>query len=167
MDIEFDDLREHGLQSWIILLQDSNFRTPDSAYCAEFKKQHNLKMRVLYDANAVTGIYGIKETSVVTNEQGVIVAKFQSDAPTTIKAALVDELSIGPGQCKSDPICGTDGICLPTPTGSGNVCSSQCEPANKGSCPDGKVCFTYGESHGDVLNGTSACFKPELLPEEK
>ncbi len=164
MDIEFDDLRQFGLETWIILLQDSNFATPTSSYCKTFKAQHNLKMRVLYDASGVTGIYGIKETSIVSNEQGVIVNKFQSDAPATIKEALVKELATGPGQCKDELICNGH-ACLPTPAADAMVCAEQCDPAAPNSCPTGKSCFTFTATHGAVLAGTAACFKVNLLPQ--
>ena len=163
MDIEFDDLRKYGLETWIILLQDSNFETPTPEYCSNFKKQHNLKMRVLYDGNGVTGLYGIKETSIVTNEQGVIVDKFLSDAPTLIKQALIKELATGPGQCKDDLICEGE-QCLPTPSKDGYVCASQCDPAAPNSCPDSKTCFSYTAEHGPELEGVAACFHEALIP---
>ena len=163
MDVEFDDLRQFGLETWIILLQDSNFSTPTSDYCKTFKAQHNLKMRVLYDASGVTGIYGIKETSIVSNEQGIIVNKFLSDSPATIKEALIKELATGPGQCKDDLIC-QGAQCLPTPSGDGYVCATQCDPAAPSSCPEGKSCYSYSEADAPSMAGISACFKMGLVP---
>jgi hypothetical protein len=158
MDDLFEPYLDQGLEAWVILLANSNFEPPDAAYCKQYKAQHNLKMRVLYDGNAVTSIYGGKETSVITNEEGTIVFKAVSDTPESILAAMLAELETGPGQCNNDEICQGLGTCLPTPKSDGYVCSQMCTPGEEGTCPEGETCFTPASGL------YSACYDDAMIP---
>ena len=158
MDDLFEPYLDQGLEAWVILLANSNFEPPDAAYCKQYKQQHGLKMRVLYDANAVTPIYGGKETSIITNEEGTIVYKVLSDAPESILAAMLAELETGVGQCNTDLICDDFEKCLPTPASNGYVCALMCTPGEEGACPDGQSCHTAASG------AYSACFDDDLIP---
>ncbi len=160
MDTLFAPYYEQGLEAWVILLADGNFQVPTPGYCQQFKDLHNLQMRVLYDGDQVTGMYGQKETSIISNEAGTIVFEGHSDAAQTILNAVIDELNVGPGQCTHDQICQGEGKCLPTPGNTAYVCADMCTEGDDSACPEGHSCYTYGPE----LQGYSACFKDKLIP---
>lgn len=106
MDDIYEDLKDEGLEAWVIIINDQNAEPPTKEFCKAYKEGYDLKMRILYDPNLVTAIYGDKETSIVTNESGVIVHEAHSDLPEVIRKAIEDELAADYGECSNPAACG-------------------------------------------------------------
>jgi hypothetical protein len=160
MNTEFLEINDDRLVAWIILIQDSLFELPDATYCKQYEAQHAFSMPLLFDPTGATSIYGGKETSIVTNENGTIVFEGHSDSIATIRAAVEAELATPHGQCNSAVVCSDNEYCLPLPvTETGNICTTTCTYGDDSTCPEGQTCWRYSED-----KTTGACFMPELLP---
>lgn len=83
---------KNGLKSYIVLLQDNLGNPPTKAFCTQWVAINKPHMKVLIDPLLKTGIYGGKETSIITNEEGFIVYKTHGDYATTIEGKIVEEL---------------------------------------------------------------------------
>ncbi len=92
MDDVVEKYEDQGLKGYLVILQDNLGNPPSLAFCKMWQAQNNLKMTVLIDPALKTGIYGGKETSLVTNEEGVIVYKTHGDYWQTLEKEIVDEL---------------------------------------------------------------------------
>ena len=168
MSTIYEDLKGEGFEAWAILIYDQNGDAPTATFCKQYRDGHELKLRVLYDPHELdpetgkmlprTRMYGDKETSVVNNEEGVIVYKTYSDVPTALREAIEKELAVGPGECSTQAVCGEE-FCVPTPKDDANVCTTKCTYGDDTTCPEGEVCWRYSED-----KTTGACFTPDLLP---
>ena len=166
----YEELKGQGLEAWAILIYDQNGEAPTASYCKAYRDGYGLKLRVLYDPHELdtasgkmlprTRVYGDKETSIVSNDEGIIVYEAHSDLPTILRAQIEAELAAGPGECSSQAVCG-DKFCVPTPLGDAKMCSTTCTYGDDSTCPDGEVCWRYSED-----KTTGACFSPDLIPDE-
>ncbi len=150
--------KDQGLEAWAILIYDQNGEPPTNEYCKSYKEAYGLEMRVLYDPNLATAIYGGKETSIINNEAGQIVHEAHSDLPTILRQAIEDELEAGYGECSAPAVCGEE-FCAPTPTGDSKVCAPLCTYGDDSTCPEGETCWRYDET-----KDAGFCFAPDLLP---
>ena len=158
MDKIYEAFKEQGYKSSVILIYDQNGGPPTAEYCKAYKKGHGLKMRVLYDPLQATAIYGDKETSIVSNEAGVIVYRAESAILDALQGVIEDELAAGFGECSTAAVCG-DNYCAPTPKGDGNRCAEMCTFGDDTTCPEGKVCYRYDETKQKGF-----CFSPYRIP---
>ena len=72
---------DQGLVGYLILIADDNGDPPTSAFCKKYGQDYNFaKLQLLYDPIGVTGSYGPKETTVVTNSEGFIEHKSFGDS---------------------------------------------------------------------------------------
>lgn len=154
---------EHGLAARIVLVYDNNWEPPNQAFCQAFRQQVGIEVPLLYDATGVTGIYRrlsdnkLHETTLITNEEGVIAFKTHSDTATGITTNVLAELAAELGECSSANVCGEEESCLPRPTGTGKLCAALCSVADN-DCPQGQSCWSYGST-------TGACFDEALVEE--
>lgn len=152
---------EEGLEARIVLVYDNNWEAPSQAYCKAFQADIGLTVPVLYDPTEATYIYRnllddkVHETTLVTNEEGVIAFKTHSDTQEAVTFNVQAELAAELGECSSANVCEAGENCLPRPTGSGKLCTTLCSVADN-DCPEGKQCWSYG-------NATGACFDTELV----
>jgi len=158
MDDIYEELKDQGYESWAILIYDQNGEPPTKEYCKAYRDGYGLKMRVLYDPNGATKMYGDKETSIVSNEAGIIVYEAHSDLPIAIRQAVEDELKAGYGECSDPAVCG-DEYCAPTPVGDTKICAPMCTFGDDSTCPQGEVCYRYDDSKENGF-----CFTPDLIP---
>ena len=158
MDEIYEELKDQGYESWAILIYDQNGEPPTKEYCKAYRDGYGLKMRVLYDPNGATQMYGDKETSIVSNEAGVIVYEAHSDLPSALRQAIEDELDAGYGECSDAAVCG-DEYCAPTPTGDAKICAPMCTYGDDSTCPAGEGCFRYDDSKEKGF-----CFALDLIP---
>ena len=158
MDKIYEELKHKGYESWAILIYDQNGEPPTKEYCQAYRDGYGLKMRVLYDPNQATKVYGDKETSIVSNEAGAIVYRAESDLPISLRQAIEDELKAGYGECSDTVVCGDD-YCAPAPSGDTKVCASMCTFGDDSTCSDGKTCYRYDDSKDNGF-----CFDPSLIP---
>ena len=161
MNDVYKDLKDDGLEAYVILIQDDQFQYPDAAYCEKYKKQHEIEMRMLFDPTGATSIYGGKETSIITNEAATIVYEAHADLTTQITQAIVAELSALPGECIDSQICKGDDKCMPKPVGDKKKCAALCITDDPASCPEGQTCWQY-----QAGATTGACFDGADLPTE-
>ena len=159
MDIIYEELKEQGYESWVILIYDQNGAPPTQEYCKAYRDGHGLKMRVLYDPNQTTAVYGDKETSIVSNEAGTIVYRAESDLVVELRKAIEDELEADFGECSTAAVCGEE-YCAPTPAGDAKVCAPMCTFGDDTTCPQGEVCYRY-----DGTKEKGFCFSPDLISE--
>ena len=157
MDNGVEALKEagqEGIDAAVIIIYDSEGNPPDGHYCSAFKESYDLQMRVLYDPTGASRIYGNKETSIISNELGQIVAKYHDDALGSILTVIEDEANAGVGQCSTKDICSSHEYCLPTPEGVGKECTVLCDIEDDQPCPNaGDVCHVYEDG-----NTNGACF---------
>ncbi|MEE2779418.1 MAG: hypothetical protein VYE15_02765 [Myxococcota bacterium] len=152
---------EDGLEVRIVLVYDSNWEPPSQAYCKAFREEIGLTVPVLYDPTEATSIFvnpvddKVHETTLVTNEEGVIAFKTHSDTEAAIIANVEAELAAELGQCSSANVCADGENCLPAPAGPGKLCATLCS-VDENDCPDGQLCWSYGSA-------TGACFDAELV----
>ena len=158
MDEIYDEFKDQGFESWVILIYDQNGEPPTKEYCKAYKDGYQLKMRVLYDPNQATAVYGDRETSIVSNEAGNIVFRAESDLPLQLRQAIEDELVAGYGECSTALVCGEE-YCAPSPAGDANICAPLCTYGDDSTCPAGEVCYRYDETKEKGF-----CFLPSLLP---
>ena len=144
-----------GIRAWVIIIYNSVGDRPDKQFCKAFKESYGLQMKVLYDPTGATQVYGDKETSIISNELGQIVSRFETDATNAIMEAIKAEAEAGIGQCSTQAICAEGDYCLPAPSGDGKECTQVCDVGQE--CPDeGDICHVYEEG-----NTSGACFPAE------
>lgn len=152
---------ENGLSPFIVLVYDNNWELPNEAFCKAFQAQIGMTVPLLYDPTGATHIYRrmsddkVHETSLVTNEEGVIAFKMHSDTPTGITTNILAELAADLGECSSAAVCEDDQSCLPSPAGEGKLCAEMCN-VDDNDCPEGKTCWSYGSA-------TGACFDDAVV----
>jgi hypothetical protein len=161
MNDQYAQLKDQGLEAWVILIQDDQFQYPNAAYCTKYKKSHGIDMRMLFDPTGATAIYGGKETSIVTNEAATIVYETHADLVTQVTNAIVGELAALPGECSDASVCAEGDMCMPTPAGDAKKCAPICVHGDPASCPEGEVCWRYSAGAP-----TGACFAAEEIPAE-
>ena len=161
MDTKISELRTadpatyDGIRAWVIIIYNSEGEPPNKQYCKAFKESYGLEMTVLYDPTGASLVYGDKETSIISNELGQIVSKFDYDATNAILEVIKAEAEAGIGQCSTQAICAEGDYCLPTPSGEGKECTQLCDVGQ--DCPDpGDACHVYEEG-----NTSGACFPAE------
>jgi hypothetical protein len=74
-------------------------------------------------------------------------------------ACLPDDGEIkkpGVDGCASSEVCSEGMLCLPLPDASKKVCTLLCTVGEDATCPEGELCFSYG-------NPTGGCFSPDLI----
>ena len=111
----YDALDDPGLVAWVILIQDAEFNPPTAGFCKQYAKSHPTSMRMLFDPTGGMAIYGEKETSVISDGDGVIVFEGHSDTPDLIERALIAKLSDVEGACWADEQCGEEQRCALAP----------------------------------------------------
>ena len=152
---------EEGLEVRIVLVYDSNWEPPSQGYCKAFQEEIGLTVPVLYDPTEATAIYRnfvddkVHETTLVTNEEGVIAFKTHSDTEAAVASNVQAELAAELGECSSANVCEAHENCLPRPTGSGKLCTILCSVEDN-DCPEGQVCWSYGSA-------TGACFDTDVV----
>jgi len=110
-----DALDDPDLEAWVILIQDAEFKPPSAGFCKQYSKSHPTSMRMLFDATGGMAIYGEKETSIISDGDGVIVFEGHSDTPELIERALIAKLSGVEGACWTDEQCGEGRHCALAP----------------------------------------------------
>ncbi len=86
--------KSQGLESYLVLLQDNQGNPPSTAFCKSWSAQNKTAFtKVLIDPLLATSIYGGKETSLVTNEDGRIVYKVHGDYHVQLEATIIQELA--------------------------------------------------------------------------
>jgi len=165
----YEELKDQGLEAWAILIYDQVGEAPTADYCKSYRDGHKLKLRVLYDPHEDDGngnmvprtrAYGDKETSIISNEEGIIVYEAHSDLPDLLRTTIESELAAGIGECSTQDMC-KDKDCVLTPQGDAKICSTTCTYGDDTTCPEGEVCWRYSED-----DASGACFSPDLLPSE-
>ena len=163
MNTIYETINDPGLVAWVILIQDSQFNPVTSGYCKQYAATHPMSMRLLYDPSGDTIVYGdgeaSHEISVISDEDGKIVAKFISDAPTTIEKALIAELTDVEGACWDANQCEDGQYCVPLPQKvegyEVSVCAELC--TDDTPCPEDKECVQLQPG-----NANGACLAPEV-----
>ena len=156
---------EQGLDVRIVLVYDNNWEPPGQAFCKAFRTQIGLTVPLLYDPMGITNIYRqlsddkLHETTLVTNEEGMIAFKTHKDTESGIVSNVLAELSADFGECSSVSVCGSGESCLPTPLGNAKKCAAICDPAENEPCLNNQTCYVYT---ADALTG--ACFPDEIIP---
>ena len=83
---------DQGLAGYLILIADDQGGPPTSAFCKQYQANYGFKkLQLVYDPTGATGTYGPKETTVVTNSQGLIEHKSfgdSADIAETIRLAI-------------------------------------------------------------------------------
>ena len=159
-------MEESGLEVRVVLVYDNMWTAPSQEFCKAFKTQVGLTVPLLYDPTGVTAIYGdvnnnnkVHETTMVTNEEGIIAYKTHKDTKEGVMSNVVLELLAEFGECSSKSVCETEESCLPTPLGDTKRCTTICDPAESEPCVDGETCYIYVEG-----TSTGACFPDEMIP---
>ena len=156
---------EHGLAARIVLVYDNNWQPPNQAFCQAFRQQVGIEVPLLYDATGGTGIYRrlsdnkLHETTLITNEEGIIAFKTHKDTESGIVSNVLAELSADFGECSSVSVCGSDESCLPTPLGVAKRCAAICDPTENEACLNNQTCYVYTANAA-----TGACFPDEIIP---
>ncbi len=88
----FSSYVDQGLAGYLILIADDQGDPPTSAFCKQYQATYGFqKLKLLYDPTGITGAYGPKETTVVTNPEGLITHKSFGDSAAiaeTIRQAI-------------------------------------------------------------------------------
>ena len=161
MNTVYEELNDPGLEAWVVLWQDSQFNSPTEGYCKQYLATHPMSMKLLYDPQGGTevgiGIYGEMETSLVTNEDGRIVAKFLKDSPGLIRTAILQELVDVDNVCMQTSECASGQGCVPLPEPiqghDVHVCAPFCDLTGADTCPAGTLCtqLQEGQDNGACL----------------
>lgn len=97
MDKEIQALRDGGgtgIDASVIILYDAEGNAASAEFCRGFRDNFGLTaMRVLYDPTLATAPYGDKETSIISNEHGEIIAEHHTDAFEAIVEQITNELA--------------------------------------------------------------------------
>ncbi len=94
MDKVAEKYGPEGLESYVVLLQDNQGNPPSTAFCTAWAAQNKSNFtKVLIDPLLKTAIYGGKETSLVTNEDGEIIYKVHGDYHVQLEAKIIQELA--------------------------------------------------------------------------
>ena len=87
LDNMFSSYVDQGLAGYLILIADDQGDPPTSAFCKQYQATYSFqKLRLLYDPTGITGTYGPKETTVVTNPEGLITHKSYGDSGAIAEA---------------------------------------------------------------------------------
>ena len=159
-------MEESGLEARVVLVYDNMWAPPSQEFCKAFEAQVGLTVPLLYDPTGVTAIYGdinnnnkVHETTMVTNEEGIIAYKTHKDTESGVMSNIVAELLAEFGECSSISVCAPEQSCLPTPLGDTKKCAAICDPTESESCVDDQTCYVYA---ADAPTG--ACFPDEIIP---
>ena len=93
MDKVVAEYEDEGLVGYLVILQDNLGNPPSLAFCKQWQAQNKPSLKVLIDPTLKTHIYGGKETSIVTNEEGHIVYKVHGDYHIQLEQVIVEELA--------------------------------------------------------------------------
>jgi hypothetical protein len=158
-------MEESGLEARVVLVYDNMWSPPSQEFCKAFKTQVGLTVPLLYDPTGVTAIYRemstnkVHETTMITNEEGIIAYKTHKDTKAAVVFNIAAELLAEFGECSSTSVCIPEESCLPTPLGDTKKCAAICDPLESESCADDQICYVYT---ADAPTG--ACFPDEIIP---
>ncbi len=78
------------------MLEDQLGNPPNGTSCAKYAKDHKLTIPVVYDPLGKIKAYGGKETTVISDEKGIIQNVIKGDPFGTLEATIVKELQRTP-----------------------------------------------------------------------